>query len=331
MARGDQLSRQWKIIQSLLAAKRGRSATELSDALDCHSRTVYRDLEALQLAGFPLYTEKEDNRTLWSILETGKHHMPIPLNLTELMALYFSRNMLKVLEGSALSESLDTLFRKVKATLPPEYIDYLGKIEHSLEVGVKARKPYRRFQQTLDQIHEAIQSQCHIDIDYFTMSRREKTRRRVAPYKIWFYDETFYLIGHCCQRKAIRLFAIERIEHITLTDEDFQAPEGFDAEDYMQASFGVFQGDPVEIKIHFTPAAAGYIQEKIWHPTQKLSSQSDGSLIFQAQVAGLEEIKWWVLRWGAGAEVLAPPQLRKMVAREVNAMIAAYGPKESAP
>lgn len=331
MARGDQLSRQWKIIQTLMAAKRGRSATELAGSLACHSRTVYRDLEALQLAGFPLYTEKQDNRTLWSILETGKRHLPIPLNLTELMALYFSRNMLKVLEGTALSASLNSLFEKVKATLPPEYVDYLGKIAHSLEVGVKARKPYHRFQQTLTQVHEAIQNQHHIDIDYYTMSRRAHTQRRVAPYKIWFYDETFYLIGYCCEREAIRLFALERIEQIRSTETPFEAPEGFDAEDYMQASFGVYQGQPTEIKIRFTPAAAGYIQEKIWHPSQTLSVEPDGSLVFKAEVAGLEEIKWWVLRWGAGAQVLAPHTLREMVAKEIRAMSTVYANKEHTP
>ena len=331
MARGDQLSRQWKIIQTLMATKRGRSAADLAEALDCHSRTVYRDLEALQQAGFPLYTEKEENRTLWSILEAGKDHLPIPLNLTELMALYFSRNMLKILEGTPLSASLDSLFEKVKATLPPAYIDYLGKIEHSLEVGIKARKPYHRFQLTLTQVQDAIQRRHYIDIDYFTMSRREHTQRRVAPYKVWFYDETFYLIGYCCQRKAIRLFAIERIEKITFTDISFEAPEDFDAENYMQASFGVFRGDPVAIKIHFTPAAAGYIQEKIWHPSQMLSLEPDGGLIFEARVAGLDEIKWWVLRWGAGAEVLAPMALREMVAREISDMTANYANREHAP
>ncbi len=330
MARGDQLSRQWKIIQSLMAANQGRSAAELSESLGCHSRTIYRDLEALQQAGFPLYTEKQDNRTSWSILETGKRQLPIPLSLTELMALYFSRNMLKFLEGTALSASLDDLFQKVKATLPPEYIAYLSKIEHSLEVGVKTRKPYHLFQHTLNQVQEAVQRKCYIDMRYFTMSRREMTQRRVAPYKVWFYDETFYLIGYCCQRKAIRLFAIERIERITLTEETFDAPEGFDAESYMQASFGAFQGEPVKIQIKFSPGAAGYIQEKIWHPAQKLLPQPDGGLLFEAEVAGLEEVMWWVLRWGSGAQVLAPAELRQMVAREIAAMAATYNEKEQA-
>lgn len=326
MARGDQLSRQWKIIQSLMAARKGRSATELSKELDVHSRTVYRDLEALQMAGFPLYSEKSDGRTLWSILDSGRHQMPIPLNLTELMALYFSRNMLKILEGSAIYDSLDSLFEKVKATLPDEYLGYLNRIENSLVVGVKAHKTYQRFQETLAAVQDAVQRQCYIDIDYFTMSRRASSARRVAPYKVWFYDESFYLIGHCTLRKDIRLFAIDRIERIALLDETFKIPDGFDAEVFMKSSFGVFQGEPIRVRIRFSPKAAGYVQEKIWHPSQRIVPEPDGGIIFSAEVAGTEEIKLWILKWGAGAQVLAPESLRREIEKEVRNMLDFYSP-----
>ena len=58
MPRGDQLARQWKIIQTLITSRKGKSAAELAEDLECHPRTLYRDLEALQVAGFPIYTEK---------------------------------------------------------------------------------------------------------------------------------------------------------------------------------------------------------------------------------------------------------------------------------
>jgi predicted DNA-binding transcriptional regulator YafY len=326
MARGDQLSRQWKVIQSLLAAKKGKSASQLAKDLGCHSRTVYRDLEALQMAGFPLYTDKDEGRTRWSLLDEGRHQMPIPLDLTELMALYFSRNMLKVLDGTAIYDSLNTLFGKVKATLPSAYIGYLKKLEQSLEVGVKPHKPYRRFQQTLTQVHEAVQRRRYIDIHYFTMSRNDSTRRTVAPFKVWFYDETFYLIGFCTLRQDVRLFAIDRIENITLLETEFNIPEGFDAEDFMQASFGVFRGEPVKVQIRFAPEAAGYIKEKTWHPTQVLTPEPDGSVVFTVHVAGIEEIKIWALKWGAAAEVLEPEILRRQFAIEARAIYEKYAP-----
>jgi biotin operon repressor len=90
MARGDQLARQWRILQSLIAARRGKSAADLAQELEYHWRTVYRDLEALQLAGFPIFTDRVEGKNLWSILDTARNNVPIPLNLTELMALYFS-------------------------------------------------------------------------------------------------------------------------------------------------------------------------------------------------------------------------------------------------
>lgn len=325
MARGDQLSRQWKIIHGLMASARGKSAGELAEALECHSRTVYRDLEALQMAGFPLFTEQAGGKTVWSVLDTGRRTMPLPLSLTELMALYFSRNMLKVLQGTAIFDSLSSLFDKVKATLPPEYVAYLDKLSQSLEVGVKAHKPYQHFQETLDLVTQATQEHRHIEMDYFSMHRSARTRRRVAPYKVWFYDETFYVIGFCELRGGIRIFAVDRIEHLEILDSQFEPPEGFDANAFMQASFGVFQGEAVRVRIHFAPAVAGYIDERVWHPTQTLEHQSDGSLIFCARVAGLEEIKYWTLKWGAGATVLAPEALRMAVAEEVRKMAENYG------
>lgn len=68
MARGDQVGRQWKIIQTLISSKTGKSAADLANDLECNPRTIYRDLEALQVAGFPIYTERVDGKNLWSLV-----------------------------------------------------------------------------------------------------------------------------------------------------------------------------------------------------------------------------------------------------------------------
>jgi predicted DNA-binding transcriptional regulator YafY len=114
MARGDQLARQWKIVQTLIASRMGKSAADIARDLDCHPRTIYRDLDALQSAGFPVYTERIDGKSLWSLLDTVKHHFPIPFSLTELMALYFSRDVLRTMKGTVFYDALESLFQKIR-------------------------------------------------------------------------------------------------------------------------------------------------------------------------------------------------------------------------
>jgi predicted DNA-binding transcriptional regulator YafY len=324
MARGDQLARQWRILQSLIAARRGKSAADLARELEYHWRTVYRDLEALQLAGFPIFTDRVEGKNRWSILDTVRHNIPIPLNLTELMALYFSRGMMTVLKDTVFYESLESFFQKIKATLPAETIQYLEKMEESFEVGSKPYKQYDRLRETIDRISEATRRRKNIEIEYFTMSRKKKTRRKVAPYKIWFFDGAFYLVGNCGLREDIRIFALDRIKSLTLTDETFEMPEGFTVEDFMRTSFGVFHGKPQNVRVRFAAEVAGYISEKIWHKTQKIQPQKDGSLIFEARVAGTDEIKFWVMSWGSKAQVLSPESLRNEIISEAEDTLQNY-------
>ena len=324
MARGDQLARQWRILQSLIASHRGKSAADLARELEYHWRAVYRDLEALQLAGFPIFTDRVDGKNLWSILESARRNVPLPLDLTEVMALYFSRGLMRVLKDTVFYESLESFFQKIKATLPAETIQYLEKIEQSLGVGAKPSKRYAQLRDVIDRISQATVERQVVEIDYYTMSRKKRTRRKVSPYKIWFFDGAFYLVGNCGLREDIRIFALDRIKSLRLTDETFEIPGDFRVEEFMQTSFGVFHGKPQNVKIRFAPEVAGYIREKTWHATQKITSQNDGSIIFEARVAGTDEIKYWLMSWGSKAEVLSPATLRDEMISEAQNMLRCY-------
>ena len=115
--RGTQLARQLKIITLIESRKRGITVADLANELEVPLRTVYRDLDAIQEGGFPLYTDREGKNSYWKMMDTFKKEFPFPLSLTELMALHMSRDLLSMLEGTIFHESIESLFKKVKTAL----------------------------------------------------------------------------------------------------------------------------------------------------------------------------------------------------------------------
>jgi predicted DNA-binding transcriptional regulator YafY len=252
-------------------------------------------------------------------VDEWRHHLPVPFTLAELMALYFSRDLIKVFRGTAFHDALESLFQKVKTTLPPESLAYLEQVEQTLCVGIKPYKDYRKFREIINRINEAAVKRRIVDMIYRTMSRGgEETRCRVDPYRIMFFDGTFYLVGWCHLRKEVRMFVLDRIRMLSLTEETFEAPGDFDLEAYMRSPFRVIHDRPVKVAVRFDRKVAGYIREKIWHHTQRIEPQKDGSILFSAEVAGTDEVKHWVLGWGKHAEILQPEFLREEVALELQ-------------
>ncbi|MGA7875978.1 MAG: transcriptional regulator [Desulfoferrobacter sp.] len=324
MARGDQLSRQWKIIQALISSKIGKSAAQIAEQLECHQRTIYRDLQALQAAGFPIYTEREDGKSLWRLLENARRPIPLPLSLPELMAIHFSRDMLKVFTGTPFYDSLESLFHKVQATLPEESKTFLASIEHTFHFGIKPRKNYGAFKEIIERVTDAVVKRKSIEVLYYTMSRKQESLRKIDPYRVWFFNGTFYLIGFCHMRAEVRVFVLDRIKALNETLDSFEVSADFQFDKFVRWSFGVFQGKPLRVKVWFSPDVAGYIEENIWHGDQKIRQQEDGAVVFEAQVAGAEEIKHWIMGWGANAVVLEPEALRDEIKQEAERVLQRY-------
>jgi len=84
------------------------------------------------------------------------------------------------------------------------------------------------------------------------------------------------------------------------------------------------KGEPVHIKAWFHPDVARYIKEKIWHGSQKIHQQDHGSIIFEAEVAGTDEIRFWIMTWGSKADVLEPEPLREELMAEAERMLKRY-------
>jgi predicted DNA-binding transcriptional regulator YafY len=115
----------------------------------------------------------------------------------------------------------------------------------------------------------------------------------------------------------LRTFAVDRIEQISLTEERFEPLELPD--DAFAHSLGVNQGTPERIELRFAPKIARYVRERVWHPSQQLADESDGSLRLTLDVVNDWALKSWILGFGGLVTVLAPRVLASEVAQEVEA------------
>jgi len=322
--RGDQLARQWRIIRAIETSPSGLTVSEISKREETGIRTIYRDLEALQVAGFPLYNEKVENANRWAFVDTFKFKIPAPFTLTELMSLYVYKDLVRFLKGTPFFDSLDSVFKKIQSTLPPQALSYLDQIQSVFHVGIKPYKEYGRFREILNQVSTAALECRRIEMVYHSLHREEKTLRKVDPYKVWFYDGTIYLIGHCHLRDEVRMFVLDRINLLNVTSEKFSIPKDFSLDEFMRHSFKVMHDEVYTVKVRITPGWARWVGEKIWHESQKAKKNGDGSLELTFRVAGLDEIKRWVLSFGPEAVVLEPEKLKEMVRKDLSRNLAQY-------
>ena len=183
MPRNAQVVRQWLLLERLERSK-GATLDELVDSLPsdhpCHARTVRRDLEALE-ARFPLITERRRGKTIWRFMDGFDRTIRLAFSQTELMALVFSKDLLRPLDGTELKSSLDSAFNKMVAVLPS---DGTGFIAHrrcctarSLVVRMVYKLAYRQTEGFLHSIASLLGLGIEIP-DYSTLCRHSRLLRK---------------------------------------------------------------------------------------------------------------------------------------------------------
>jgi len=134
--RGDQLVRQWRIIRAIEASPNGLTVTEIAQREEIGIRTIYRDLEALQAAGFPPYTKRVEKVNRWAFIGTFEFKTPPPFTLTELMSLFFFKDVVRVLKGTPFYNSLESVFKKVQSI-------EINLWEKAGELGIQTRHGWK--------------------------------------------------------------------------------------------------------------------------------------------------------------------------------------------
>ena len=181
----------------------------------------------------------------------------------------------------------------------------------------------------LDTLIDALSNRRLLTLTYFTAHSGRTRRRTVEPYRLHHYRGTWHLIGFCHLRSQPRVFMLSRIQEVEPLDKQYTTPR-FDVADFLDGTFGIFRGGPVqEVVLRFSPAIARIVLDEIWHPDQTMTDLPDGGIRLSLKVANLTEIRRHVLMYGPDVEVLAPAELRQQVIDAAEGIRKLYGAEKS--
>jgi proteasome accessory factor B len=315
--RNAEVIRQWKILKRIEAG-RFTSTKDLATEHGVTERTIRRDLEALQEAGFPLYDERADGRKIWRLVEGYKARLGQTFSMSELAALYFGRNLMSFLGGSPFSQDLESAFEKIREALPERSLPYLARVQEIFAARPDPRKDYSDKQEVIASVIDAILHERRARIDYYSFSSRRAKSYTVEPYKLVYHHGGLYLFARAQEYGEVRTFAVERIRRIEVLDQTFEIPADFSVAEHSRSAFGIMGGKPETVELLFDGDAVAYIRERVWHESQELEEGKDGSLRLTLQVAPGRELKAWIKGYLPDVDVLAPVRLRREIAEEVE-------------
>ncbi len=293
----------------------GCDVYELAQRYGTTTRTIRRDLDALEASGVPLKKEPgEGSRVRWSLDGHAADGFSALLDASHFLALRLAMN-----EGPSVRRHSSTLF----ATLE----DLSGRIEGAL--GKKGRAELAAIDRSffswdkfawrqappdvLWRLVAAIGARHACQVKYRAPSSGNKERTfTVLPLRLFVHHGALYLHAWQPKFEKVLLLNLHRLVALEVLDEVLPAPAGYDAERLEATAFGIFIGpSPVRFELQFDAFARPYIEERDWHPTQKLVPSADGGVRLTFDCAPSYEVTNWVASWREHVEVRQPITLRQ--------------------
>lgn len=293
----------------LLEARFGCTVDELAEECQVNRRTIYRDLQAIVEAGYPLVRDQAaDGRGLYRFITRFKQVPPITFSLEELMTLYFCRGQLGFLRGTPFQQDLDAIFGRIRSSLPPRSVAHLERLAEAAAPRFQGLRDYAGKGEVLRGLRLALLYQYRCVIGY-APARRPLQSYDVDPYTLLFYKDALYLGGFAHNRQALRLFLVDRIQTVTVGRERFEVPEDFSPAQLTGNAFGLIDDAPLSVRVRFGPEVAHLIRERRWHPTQRLNEEPNGALTLAFAAGGEKELLAWLYSYLPHVQVLDPPAL----------------------
>lgn len=338
MARNEQLIRQHKVLQILERRRFGASVDDIRDTVveelgltGLHERTIKRDLDALQAAGFDIGMEETQSGKVWKMRRVDRGLHKISISASELIALSMGRDLLLPLVGTQFWQGIEGFWSKVKEQLPNGVWEHYQRYRRTLRVlGVPA-KTYEKQQGVLKTINRAIQEHRRLEAHYQSIGK-PMSKRILEPYGLVMYQSSIYVVAteqgrdeQLPPHDRIRHWKLDRFDKAVALDDWFSPDDEVDLDEHHGQTIGIFSGHTARMYVlRLHPNAAVWVQEDPWHAEQQLERQEDGSFLLRVPAYHSMEIIPRVLNLGVQAEVIEPDDCRQELRRIVEELAGKY-------
>jgi predicted DNA-binding transcriptional regulator YafY len=183
----------------------------------------------------------------------------------------------------------------------------------------------------LTTILEAMTEGVEIRIIYKKYTSSEESTYTLRPYAVKEFAKRWYVIGHCLERNALRVYGLDRVMSIDMTGETFRMPAGFDVDELFATSFGIYLPEESGKTIIFrtSQTEARFLRDLPIHPSQKelknkelmdacLKNISSDEVCFSIFVCPNENLTMEFCKYAGRVEVLSPASVREAVAEQLN-------------
>ena len=306
----------------------GMTLDDIEAELKVSRRTAERMRDAVEGAFAPLeVVESGDNKRHWRLRSDALRRL-VRHSAEELAELGSAAETLERTGFQDRAGALLELATRMRATL---HADSLDRIEADIEALVQAEglamrpgpRP-RRDRDLLTLLREAITTCSVVEVRYMSQSTGRRSRQRIEPYGLLYGNRTF-LVGRTDWNDDMRLWRLANMSEARVTSETFTRDPGFDLESYARRSFGTFQEEPVNVVLRFTAEAKRDAAAFLFHPSQTVEENADGTLTVRFTAGGIDEMCWHLVTWGESVTIEEPAELRNRLAGMCAGLTAHHG------
>lgn len=289
------------------------SAKELADQFEVSVRTVYRDIEAINLAGIPVISYQGNNGG-FGIVDNYKlsHQLLTFDNLTSLLT------ALKGVNASLGDTQLDASIEKLHNLIPSDKSEDLSR---QLEELIIEKQPWvnnKRHKEQIQRLRQAIAGHKLITIRYQNYES-DISDRQIEPMSLIFKGYAWYLFAYCRLKEDYRLFRVSRLLDVTIDHKSFERRERSYEDVYGEASK---DQEEIQITLKFRACAKTRVVD-IFEKDQ-IQELATGDLIVKASFPQPDWYYAFILSFGVDVEVIQPKIVRDEVKRRIGEMMATY-------